>query len=77
MVSVQELSRSGCYTTSSLCISSWRASVASYVPSAPILVILMIEALLSSETSVLTRATLRNILEDAIFHRHRRENLKS
>jgi hypothetical protein len=39
-----------------------RASVASYgyVPSSPILVTLMMEALSSSETSVLTRATWRN-----------------
>jgi hypothetical protein len=31
----------------------------------------------SSETSVHTRATLRLIIENDIFHSHRRENLKS
>jgi hypothetical protein len=50
---------------------------ASVVPSSPILVTLMKDAPDFPETSVLTRATLRNIPEDPILHSHRRENLKS
>jgi hypothetical protein len=38
---------------------------------------LMMEAIRSSEISVLARAMRRNISEDGIFHGHRRENLKS
>jgi hypothetical protein len=49
---------------------------ASVVPSSPILVTVMKETLSSSETSVLTIATRRNILDHTILHSHRRENLK-
>jgi hypothetical protein len=50
---------------------------ASVLPSSPILVTLMRQALNSFETSVLRRTTRRNIPEDVILHNHRRENLIS
>jgi hypothetical protein len=37
----------------------------------------MMEVIRTSETSVLTTATRRNIPQDGIVHSHRRESLKS
>jgi hypothetical protein len=51
--------------------------MANVVPSSPINVILMMEALRPSETSVFTRGTKRNITENNILHSHCRENIKS
>jgi hypothetical protein len=50
---------------------------ANVVPSSPIIVILMMETILSSETPFLTRATRHNIPQDGILHSHCSENLKS
>jgi hypothetical protein len=48
---------------------------ANVVPSSPIVLTLMMEAIRSFKTSV-TKATWRNIPGDGIHHSHRRENLK-
>jgi hypothetical protein len=66
-----ELSASIIRVTSRLLVT------ANIVPSSPIIVSLMMETLSSSETSVLTRATWRNIQEDDILHSHLCEKLKS
>jgi hypothetical protein len=50
---------------------------ANVAPCSPIFVTLIMEATHSSEMSVLTKVTRRDIPEDGILHSHFRENLKS
>jgi hypothetical protein len=50
---------------------------ANIVPSSPILVTLMMDAIFSSETSVIIRAAWRIIPEGGVLHSQRRKNLKS
>jgi hypothetical protein len=52
-------------------------TLAANVPTSPILVILMMEAISSSETSVIRRAARRNIPEHASLHSRSRKNLES
>jgi hypothetical protein len=54
-----------------------RGITANVFPLSPILSTLMMEAVCSSDTSVLTRVTGCHILEDGIVYSHSRENLKS
>jgi hypothetical protein len=53
------------------------ASEVNVVPSSPILFTLKIEAILVSETTVLTTPTHRHIPQDGILHSHSPESLKS
>jgi hypothetical protein len=49
---------------------------ANVVPSSPILLTLIVEAIRTTKIPVLTVATRRTIPKDAILQSHRRENIK-
>jgi hypothetical protein len=71
MTSINRVTRIGELGTTSAVTRNRRTLqllvTANVVPGSPILVTLLMEALRSSETSVLTRTTLRNIQEDGIL----------
>jgi hypothetical protein len=54
----------------------WTLVNSNVAPSSPILFTLIMEAIRSSEMSVLTRTTRRHIPEDGFLHSHSRENLE-
>jgi hypothetical protein len=60
-----------------LAAASYLMSVTANVSSSLIIFTRMMEAIHSSETSVLTRTTLCHILKNEILHSHRLENQKS
>jgi hypothetical protein len=76
IVSIIKVTRIGSLGTT-LAVTSNRRTLliaANVVPTSQILATLLIEAVRSSETSVLTRATQINILEDGILDSDSREN---
>jgi hypothetical protein len=73
LTGMNELGTTLAVTTS----SNQRMVTANVVLSTRFLATLMMEAIRSSETSLLTRATRRRIPQDGIRHSHRRENFKS